>query len=203
MEALEMSESLEMGETESRATRATGLAAFDSALLCAVGRIESVLLTRLMRGLTRMGDAESWVLAILVLAAAGAGETAALLATGAGGASLVSQVLKRLARRPRPGAAGISGFSPRIDVPDEFSFPSGHTSAAFGVAVSLAGTPDGLGLFALALASGIGASRIYLGAHYPLDVAAGVIVGSASGLAAQLLVGHSTLLLALGYSLAS
>ena len=45
-----------------------------------------------------------------------------------------------------------------------------------------------LGPAAVALAVGIGLSRVYLGAHYPLDVAAGAMLGTMAGAAARLLV---------------
>lgn len=161
------------------------VAAFDRALLLLVRRWETALLTRLMRGLTRLGDTESWVLAGLILAAAGgeASHVALRLLLGAGIATVISQILKRLAKRPRP-AEGIRGFAPLVETPDELSFPSGHTSVAFAVAVALSG--DATGTVALILASGIAASRIYLGAHYPLDVAAGILLGTGSGWLARL-----------------
>lgn len=176
--------------------RSGRLATFDRSLLLRLGRLESALLTRLMRTLTRVGDTESWVVAGLALGAAGGDgpRLMLLLGSGAGLATLVSQVLKRLACRPRPSAAGLAGFAPRIDSPDEFSFPSGHTSVAFAVAVALLGNEPLLGTGCLVAASGIGASRIYLGAHYPLDVAAGVLVGAATGAAARLLVDWAFLL---------
>jgi undecaprenyl-diphosphatase len=178
--------------TSPLARRRGPLATFDCALLLLVRRWESTFLTSLMRGLTRLGDTESWILAGLILAAAGGGarHSALLLFVGAALATTVSQVLKRLARRPRP-AEGIRGFACLVATPDELSFPSGHTSVAFAVAVALAGDPTGT--VALVIASGIGASRIYLGAHYPLDVAAGVLVGTGSGWCARLLVDGSLL----------
>ena len=54
--------------------------------------------------------------------------------------------------------------------------------------MALAGEGDWLGGLVLALASGIAVSRVYLGAHYPLDVAAGMVVGVASGFAVRLLI---------------
>lgn len=173
------------------------LATFDCALLMLVGRVESAALTRLMRVLTRLGDTESWIVVGLALGVAAGPEGMRymlVLGLGAGLATAASQVLKRLACRPRPSAASVHGFVARIDPPDEFSFPSGHTSAAFAVATGLAGEGLLLGLGFLALAAGIAASRVYLGAHYPLDVAAGVLIGVGAGLAARLLLdGAATL----------
>jgi undecaprenyl-diphosphatase len=74
-----------------------------------------------------------------------------------------------------------------VESPDAFSFPSGHTAAAFGAATALAGAGHGLGSLVLALAVGIAVSRVYLGAHYPLDVVAGAILGIGAGAAARLI----------------
>jgi undecaprenyl-diphosphatase len=68
--------------------------------------------------------------------------------------------------------------------------------------VALAGEGNGLGLLCTGLASGIAVSRVYLGAHYPVDVAAGVVLGAACGLVAKLLAGSLPLTL-LGYALLS
>jgi undecaprenyl-diphosphatase len=61
---------------------------------------------------------------------------------------------------------------------DQFSFPSGHTSAAFCFAtvagMLLAGSYNPVFLWAAA----IGLSRIVLAVHFPCDVMAGAIIGS-------------------------
>lgn len=62
------------------------------------------------------------------------------------------------------------------------SFPSGHTSACFAVATSLSIEYPKWYVIApsYAWASTVGYSRMYLGMHYPSDVAAGAIVGCGS-----------------------
>jgi undecaprenyl-diphosphatase len=63
--------------------------------------------------------------------------------------------------------------------PGTWSFPSGHTASSFAAATILSGCwPRGRPYF-LGIASAVGFSRIYAGAHYPGDVAAGAAVGVA------------------------
>lgn len=174
----------------------------DERLLLSVRRWESRLMTRLMRGITHLGDPASWVLAGLVLGFSGGvgPRLCALLGTSALLALGISQPLKRICRRERP-SRGIGGFAALVESPDVFSFPSGHTSVAFAIAAAFAGQAVGpLCTFLLVLALGIGVSRVYLGAHYPLDVAAGALVGTACGTAARLLVVEYPLLKLLGYA---
>jgi undecaprenyl-diphosphatase len=180
------------GEALSRFER---LLSFDLELLLLVQRRESARVTRLMRALTHLGDTPSWALLTAVLATSGGSgpRYAALLASAALLALALSQPLKRICCRPRPRTAADGGRGAPVRAhedgdPDAFSFPSGHTAVAFAIAVALAGESAGLGPLVLGLAAGIGVSRVYLGAHYPLDVAAGALLGCGAGWAARLLL---------------
>ncbi len=175
---------------EIRDGRFRRILSYDEALLLAVRRFHSPVRTAVARALTRAGNGSSWTIAGVALLGSFTARGVHLglrLGAATGIATLLSQALKRSLTRARPDVS-IAGFEPLLANPDRFSFPSGHTAAAFGVAVAFAGEPAGLGPLALLLAVGIGLSRVYLGAHYPLDVGAGAMLGVCAGLAARLLV---------------
>ncbi|HZZ85319.1 MAG TPA: phosphatase PAP2 family protein [Anaeromyxobacteraceae bacterium] len=171
-------------------SRLSRLLSLDETLLLGVRRFHGPWRTRLARFLTAVGDARSWTFLGLSLLATMQPRGIHLglrLAAGSSIAALFAQGLKRTLNRARPSSA-IEQFEALADNPDAFSFPSGHTAAAFGVAVAFAGEPFGASPIALTLAVGIGLSRVYLGAHYPLDVVAGSVLGAAAGVLARLLV---------------
>ena len=173
-----------------RTGRLARILSLDEALLLSFRRFHGPWRTAIARALTHAGDAKSWTFAGLALLATGTSQGRHLgLRLGAASllATALSQTLKRSLTRARPDVS-ISGFEALAQNPDRFSFPSGHTAAAFGVAVAYAGEPHGLGPLALLLAVGIGLSRVYLGAHYPLDVGAGALLGVVAGLTSRLLV---------------
>jgi undecaprenyl-diphosphatase len=89
---------------------------------------------------------------------------------------VVVVVVKRTVRRTRPSEQ-IQASVP----PDRFSFPSGHTAAGFAMAIAMSGTTPAAVPPMLVLACVIGYARMYLGVHYPLDVAAGAAVGLLTG----------------------
>lgn len=173
-----------------RLARLARLLGYDERLLLHLRRYQGPWRTRLARLLTAAGDARSWTVASLALLATARRPAVHLgLRVGLGSlaGALAAQVLKRSLSRARPTSA-IHGFEALAEDPDAFSFPSGHTTAAFAVAVAVAGEPRCAGPLALLLATGIGLSRVYLGAHYPLDVVVGGLLGAAAGAGTRLLV---------------
>lgn len=173
-----------------RLARLASLLGYDERLLLHFRRYHRPWRTRMARLLTAAGDGKTWVvigLALLASARPAVVHVGLRLVAGCALAALAAQLLKRWLNRARPTSA-IEGFEALAENPDSFSFPSGHTAAAFGVAVALAGEPALAGPASLLLATGIGLSRVYLGAHYPLDVLAGGLLGTLAGVAARLLV---------------
>ncbi|MBW8772057.1 MAG: phosphatase PAP2 family protein [Gemmatimonadetes bacterium] len=93
------------------------------------------------------------------------------------GSHLVAQLLKRRFLRPRPHLV-VDAIAPLIPIPDEFSFPSGHASAAMAVAATVAvSAPWMIALPALLLALFVAASRVYLRVHFVTDVVVGLGLG--------------------------
>ena len=72
-----------------------------------------------------------------------------------------------------------------IDMPKDFSFPSGHTIAAFEAATVLLLRHKKWGIGAMALATLIGFSRLYLYVHYPTDVLTSIVLGIGIGFSAN------------------
>jgi undecaprenyl-diphosphatase len=159
----------------------------DEALLVAARRLHRPLLTQGLRTLPHLGNGETLTFVGLVLLLAGsegARHLGWLMALGAGSATLITQLVKRVSKRRRPGAR-IQGFTALIQSPDAFSFPSGHTAASVALAVAWAGHGELGGMMSL-FALLIGFSRVYLGVHFPLDVMAGAVIGLGAGLFARM-----------------
>jgi membrane-associated phospholipid phosphatase len=141
-------------------------------------------LDRTMLGFTQIGSGIAALAIGLVLFLAGNRLLAYELMLGTLTLWIVVELVKALVRRSRPfirvTQARIVGSQA-----GGRSFPSGHTSQAFFMATLMvqhfnASIWVAFLLYAIALLIGI--TRMYVGAHYPRDVLAGAILGSAWGL---------------------
>lgn len=105
------------------------------------------------------------------------------------GMVVTNLTIKPMVTRPRPWVA-MDGFVPLVTSSDPNSFPSGHTTAAFafGVALFLTLPQKWAKAAALIAAALMGMSRLYVGVHFPTDVAAGAIIGTVCGVLASRIV---------------
>lgn len=97
-------------------------------------------------------------------------------------AMTISTGTKYLVQRQRPAAAYPNQIIQR-DHSVTYSFPSGHSTAAFAAATSLTLTYRKwyVAVPAYTYASFVGYSRMRLGMHYPSDVLGGIVAGIGSG----------------------
>ncbi|MEU3373928.1 phosphatase PAP2 family protein [Streptomyces sp. NPDC006711] len=108
-----------------------------------------------------------------VMAAALAAPVAMVLAY------VVNDAVKSVFTEPRPCRALPHDFLIEKCPPlDDYAFPSNHTTVAVAAAVALFFVDRRLGAVAAVAALFMGASRVYVGAHYPHDVLAALVVGA-------------------------
>lgn len=133
--------------------------------------------------LSDLGEGLGWVAGGAALAMLGGnkGRRAGLATAVASVAATyaVQQRIKPLFRRVRPF---VNRESRVVGVrPLDHSFPSGHTASSFAAATALAFFYPRAAPLAYALATGVGASRVHLGVHFPSDAAVGGVIGIGIG----------------------
>jgi undecaprenyl-diphosphatase len=168
--------------------------AFDKAILLALRTPADVAdpvgprwLELAVKDITSLGGTA--VLTLITLAAggylamAGKRHAALLVLVAVGGGTILNWALKHIFSRPRPD------FVAHVVDASSWSFPSGHamlsaiTYLTIGALLARVEPKRRLKAYLLGLAITltllVGASRIYLGVHYPSDVLAGWTVGAA------------------------
>ena len=133
-----------------------------------------------------------WIAGLLVARARGWGRRglwgALTVYVGLVDGWLVAELLKLVVRRPRPFSVVLDLPPTLITEPTSFSFPSGDSAFAFGAAVALGRVAPAWRLPALLFAVAVAFERVAVGVHYPVDVIAGALIGTISGLTAPLAV---------------
>ena len=89
------------------------------------------------------------------------------------GSYALNYAVKVAVRRRRPELEGLPALSPVVS---RFTFPSAHATTSFAAARAYRGLVPAAALYGAAAA--FGASRPYLGVHYPSDVLAGAVLGT-------------------------
>jgi membrane-associated phospholipid phosphatase len=108
-------------------------------------------------------------------------ENAIFIAGGYLLSTAITMGTKIVVNRTRPFAT-YPFIIKRYDENSDYSFPSGHTSAAFCTATSVSLYYPKWYVIAPAYlwAASVGWARMYQGVHYPSDVLAGAVVGAGS-----------------------
>ena len=155
----------------------------------------------LYKAINRLADRTSWahgavrlyaqvgvvVFAVLLLAAWWLGRTsttpiqsvakAVWAGTGALLALAINQPIGSAINRARPYTT-IANMHLLVDKTKDFSFPSDHATIAGAVAAGVLLVNRRLGVVAIVAALAMAFARVYVGAHYPGDVAAGLVLGA-------------------------
>lgn len=141
-------------------------------------KLHCLLLDIFMKKITHLGSTAFSIILTIVLIFSGnpslykAGIHVAIVLIAS---QIIAQLAKRIINRPRPYVILENAIA--LNPPScKYSFPSGHTCAAFAVAFTLSGLFPALTPVFLSLSTLVALSRIYLGFHYPSDVIFGFFI---------------------------
>ncbi|MDJ0394983.1 phosphatase PAP2 family protein [Rhodococcus sp. G-MC3] len=142
-----------------------------------------------LRALSASADhSRLWVAAGAVLSVRSGrtrrGAVRGLLAVAAASA-VANGLLKPVFPRSRPGTEQTPLMRRLLAPPVSSSFPSGHSASAAAFAVGVALESPAAGALVAPLAAAVCYSRVHTGVHWPSDVAAGALLGSAIALSTR------------------
>lgn len=141
-------------------------------------------LIRFARGISRSGDGYLYPFLPLALLPLGIEATLAfteLLVLSLAVERTAYVIAKHYFRRRRP-ANILPDYDSVIVASDEFSFPSGHSSAAFLVVTVLVLTAGPMFALLYPWAGLVAISRVVVGVHFPSDILVGSLMGTALAL---------------------
>jgi undecaprenyl-diphosphatase len=153
---------------------------FDRALLTAARtRMHTPALERAVAAYSRTGEHGACWLALAGLGAALDRRPGARVRWLRGARIVLASyalnfAVKLAVRRRRPQLDGLPPLTPTVS---RLSFPSAHTTMSFAAARAFGGLAPTGALYGGAIAFAL--SRPYLGVHYPTDVLAGAMLGTA------------------------
>ena len=161
-------------------------AADEAILLFVQNNIRTPVLTSIMRLFSFLGDAGILWIALglgLLIFARTRRRGAAMLGSLAAEYVICDLIIKKLILRPRPYLV-IAQLELLVAQESSTSFPSGHSASSFVCAYMLTRMFGKKGAWAYLPAALIALSRVYVGVHYPSDVAVGVALGTLIGVIA-------------------
>ncbi|HBU48394.1 MAG TPA: hypothetical protein DEB46_08795 [Myxococcales bacterium] len=144
-------------------------------------RYRPAWLTDFVKWITGLGDTRAWVVVGIVCYFSGpqGQRLSALMVVGGLFSIIATNTLKFAVQRRRPFEVGCDRRL--IREPFGNSFPSGHSTQALTITTAVALIYPSVALPLLCLGCAIALSRIYLGVHFPLDVALGMLLGTGLG----------------------
>ncbi len=140
-----------------------------------------------MRWVTHLGGARATIGTGLLLVAVGERRLGLAVLVALTLSHVAVQVLKRAVARPRPCDANGHPLA-LVDLPDPFSFPSGHAAAASAIATTLVLRAPIAAVLIVPIAVLVSASRVALRVHHVSDVVAGAALGVVGGVAGTALL---------------
>ena len=134
-----------------------------------------------IKWITGLGDPRAWVVlgAVCYFSGSEGQRLAALMAIGGLFSIIATNTLKFAVQRRRPFEVGYDRRL--ISEPFGNSFPSGHSTQALTITTAVALLYPSVAVPLICLGCAIALSRIYLGVHFPLDVALGMLLGTGLG----------------------